>query len=112
MVKTGDTVTIDSTCTVAGRTVSTHAVVTGSFDSAYTMTVTAEGSALPPVKMTIEGKWLSACAAGQQPGDVIMAKNGAFFSMAAKVDPRWHTPVIAILCQGVCGMPSASAGRS
>ena len=30
-----------------------------------------------------------------------MAKNGAFFSMAAKVDPRWHTPVIAILCQGV-----------
>jgi APA family basic amino acid/polyamine antiporter len=31
-----------------------------------------------------------------------MAKNGAFFSMAAKVDPRWHTPVIAIVCQGVC----------
>ncbi len=33
-----------------------------------------------------------------------MAKNGAFFSMAAKVDPRWHTPVIAILCQGVCSI--------
>jgi basic amino acid/polyamine antiporter, APA family len=33
-----------------------------------------------------------------------MAKNGAFFSMAAKVDPRWHTPVIAILCQGVCAI--------
>jgi len=33
-----------------------------------------------------------------------MAKNGAFFSMAAKVDPRWHTPVIAILCQGVCSV--------
>jgi APA family basic amino acid/polyamine antiporter len=33
-----------------------------------------------------------------------MAKNGAFFSMAAKVDPRWHTPVIAILCQGVCAV--------
>src|SRR5579864_2215264 len=31
-----------------------------------------------------------------------MAKNGAFFSMAAKVDPRWHTPLIAIVCQGVC----------
>lgn len=33
-----------------------------------------------------------------------MAKNGAFFSVAAKVDPRWHTPVTAILCQGVCAI--------
>jgi basic amino acid/polyamine antiporter, APA family len=33
-----------------------------------------------------------------------MAKNGAFFSMAAKVDPRWHTPLIAIVCQGVCSI--------
>jgi len=33
-----------------------------------------------------------------------MAKNGAFFAAAAKVDPRWHTPVIAIVCQGVCTM--------
>jgi APA family basic amino acid/polyamine antiporter len=31
-----------------------------------------------------------------------MAKNGAFFSAAAKVDPRWHTPVVAIVAQGVC----------
>ena len=33
-----------------------------------------------------------------------MARNGAFFSIAARVDPRWRTPVIAILCQGVCAM--------
>jgi APA family basic amino acid/polyamine antiporter len=33
-----------------------------------------------------------------------MAKNGAFFSMAAKVDPRWHTPVVAIVCQGICSI--------
>ena len=33
-----------------------------------------------------------------------MAKNGAFFSAAAKVHPRWHTPVIAIVAQGVCTM--------
>jgi len=31
-----------------------------------------------------------------------MAKNGAFFASAATVHPRWHTPVIAILCQGAC----------
>ena len=33
-----------------------------------------------------------------------MAKNGAFFAAAAKVDPRWHTPAIAIVCQGICTM--------
>jgi APA family basic amino acid/polyamine antiporter len=33
-----------------------------------------------------------------------MAKNGAFPAVAAKVDPRWHTPVAAILAQGVCAM--------
>ena len=33
-----------------------------------------------------------------------MARNGAFFSAAAKVDPRWHTPVIAIVCQAICAI--------
>jgi len=33
-----------------------------------------------------------------------MAKNKAFFSAAAKVDPRWHTPVNAIVSQGLCAM--------
>ena len=33
-----------------------------------------------------------------------MAKNRAFFSAAAAVHPRWHTPVIAILSQGLCAM--------
>ena len=33
-----------------------------------------------------------------------MARNGAFFAAAGKVSRRWHTPVIAIVCQGVCAM--------
>lgn len=33
-----------------------------------------------------------------------MAKNRAFFSAAANVHPRWHTPVVAILSQGLCAM--------
>src|SRR5581483_5650904 len=33
-----------------------------------------------------------------------MARNGAFFAAAAKVDPRWHTPVIAIVCQAICAI--------
>ena len=73
-VKTSDTgMTIDSRCSFNGKAASAHADITGNFDSAYTMTVTAEGSDLPAVKMTMEGKWLGACTAGQQPGDVIMA---------------------------------------
>jgi len=33
-----------------------------------------------------------------------MAKNKAFFPVAAYVSPRWHTPVVAIACQGLCAM--------
>ena len=33
-----------------------------------------------------------------------MAKNGAFFAAAAKVHPRWHTPVVAIVSQALCTM--------
>jgi APA family basic amino acid/polyamine antiporter len=33
-----------------------------------------------------------------------MAKNRAFFSAAMTVHPRWHTPVVAILSQGLCAM--------
>jgi hypothetical protein len=65
--------TIDSHCSFNGKAASARADITGSFDSAYTMTVTAEGVDLPAAKMTMEGKWLGACAADQAPGDVIMA---------------------------------------
>jgi basic amino acid/polyamine antiporter, APA family len=33
-----------------------------------------------------------------------MAKNRAFLPVAAKVDPRWHTPVPAIVLQGLCAV--------
>jgi basic amino acid/polyamine antiporter, APA family len=33
-----------------------------------------------------------------------MAKNKAFFKTAAVVHPEWHTPVVAILSQGLCAM--------
>ena len=70
-----DAVTVDSTCSIAGKPASAHAVVTGSFDSAYTMKVLAEGALLPGGRMgmTMEGTWLGPCAADQRPGDIIMA---------------------------------------
>jgi APA family basic amino acid/polyamine antiporter len=33
-----------------------------------------------------------------------MAHNGAFFRVAGNVHPKWHTPVNAILMQGLCAM--------
>ena len=74
VVKSATGATIDSTCTVAGKTATSHAVVTGSFDSAYTMTVTSESDAMPGGKMsmTMSAKWLGPCTADQKPGDMIM----------------------------------------
>lgn len=67
--------TIDSACTVGGKPATAHSVVTGSFDSEYTMTVTSQSEDMPGGKltMTMEARWLGPCAADQQPGDIVMA---------------------------------------
>lgn len=31
-----------------------------------------------------------------------MARNGAFFTAAGRVHPRWHSPYVAVLAQGAC----------
>lgn len=69
-----DTLTIDSTCTVGGKPATSHVVITGSLDSAYTMTMAAESDVVPGGKMsmTTTGKYLGACAADQKPGDMIL----------------------------------------
>jgi hypothetical protein len=69
------TITIESTCTIAGKTATAHAVITGSLDSAYIMTMTAEGVGLPTgnVAVTMDAKWLGPCAKGQKPGDMVIS---------------------------------------
>ena len=73
--RSGDTITIDSTCTLGGKTATAHTVITGSFDSAYTMTVTSQGEGVPGGgnTMTVSAQWLGPCAADQKPGDMIMS---------------------------------------
>lgn len=73
--RSGDTITIDSICTVAGKTRTSHIVITGSFDSTYTMTLASQGEGAPAGSrsMTMAVKWIGACAADQKPGDMIMA---------------------------------------
>ncbi len=70
-----NSITINSTCVIGGKPATAHAVITGSFDGAYTMTVTSQSPDIPGGKMimTMDAKWLGPCAADQKPGDIIMS---------------------------------------
>lgn len=74
VTRDGGTTTIDSTCTLNGRTTKSHMAITGSFDSAYTMKVAV--SADPPSRgemhMSMDARYLGACKPDQKPGDMIM----------------------------------------
>lgn len=78
----GNTYVVDTTCKFGNATVTSHSVVSGDFNSAYTVNVESKaegGPAMPGApaggvsKMAISAKWLGACEAGQKPGDIIMA---------------------------------------
>jgi len=78
----GSTITMDSVCHIGGAKVTSHAVITGSFDSAYSVDMTSRREGGPPLPhvapggvthMTMEAKWLGPCAPGQRPGDIIMS---------------------------------------
>jgi hypothetical protein len=80
--KSGDTTTVDSTCTIAGKTSTHHTVITGSFESGYTMTMTTQGDGIPVARTTaMTAKWTGPCAADQKPGDMIMP-NGTKINLA------------------------------
>lgn len=81
MQKSSGSITIDSLCKFGDATTTSHAVVTGNFDSAYTVHITSTregGRPLPGMapsgatEMTVAAKWLGPCAADQKPGDMIM----------------------------------------
>ncbi len=57
-------------------------MITGSFDSAYTMTVKSDSSNLPggTMTMTITGSRLGDCSPDQKPGDIILS-NGRTFNI-------------------------------
>jgi hypothetical protein len=69
-----DSTAIDFKCTVGGKPATAHSIITGSLDSAYTMIVTSKSDQIAgtTMTMTMEGKWLGACAADQRPGDIVL----------------------------------------
>jgi hypothetical protein len=67
----------DTVCSVAGMTITSHAEITGDFNSAYTVKSTSHsergsGGAVRDSSTSIEAKWLGACKADQKPGDIVM----------------------------------------
>ena len=71
--KTATGYVTDSICGIAGVTITSHAEITGDFNSAYTVKSTSRSERGPAGGMTtIEAKWLGACTADQKPGDIMM----------------------------------------
>ena len=68
----------DSECSVAGVNTTSHAEISGDFNSAYTVKTSSHaqggpaGAAGHDMTMTLEAKWLGACKPDQKPGDIVM----------------------------------------
>jgi hypothetical protein len=68
---------MDSVCSVAGISMTTHSEITGDFNSAYTVKTATHsdrgvGGLPKDTATTIEAKWLGVCKADQKPGDIVM----------------------------------------
>ena len=76
IAKTATGYVADSVCSVGGATMTSHADVTGDFNSAYTVKSTAHSDkgagGVHDVTSTIEAKWLGPCKPDQKPGDIVM----------------------------------------
>jgi hypothetical protein len=75
--KTATGYVTDSVCEIGGMKMNSHAEITGDFNSAYTVKSTSQQQGGPvggprQTTMTLEAKWLGACAAEQKPGDIVM----------------------------------------
>ena len=93
----GDKQLVDAECKVGGahHIAKTHAVITGSFDSQYTIESKltldepihdkSEGTA------KVEARWTGPCQADQKPGDVVLA-NGRKFNLT-ELDSPSSTPI-------------------
>jgi len=88
VTRDGDKLVVDAVCRLGrtGTKATTHAVVTGKFDTAYKIESTSTFD--PPIlgkaqgTTLMEARWTGACKADQRPGDVILP-NGVKMSVTA-----------------------------
>jgi hypothetical protein len=77
MKKTATGYVTDSVCNIGGTTSTSHAEITGDFNSAYTMKITSQSTGGAKANAgdsttQLEAKWLGACKSDQKPGDIMM----------------------------------------
>jgi hypothetical protein len=78
ITREGDDYIIDSTCQIGPMSTTSHIVMSGDFQSAYTVKMTSEVTGAPMAvpgagNMTQEARWISAeCTDGMAPGDMLM----------------------------------------
>ena len=77
--KVGATIVINAECQVGPMRSISESVVSGDFNSNYTVRVTTKVEGLPAAAQAmvggprvIQAKWVGACAKGQRPGDIMM----------------------------------------
>jgi hypothetical protein len=74
--KTATGYVFDSVCGAGGVTMTSHADITGDFNSAYTVKSTVHSDkgagGVHDITSTIEAKWLGPCKPDQKPGDIVM----------------------------------------
>lgn len=106
----GATYVTDMTCKFGETSMTSHAVVSGDFNSAYNVNIESKmsGQAMPGgppggvSRMTIAAKWLGPCEAGQKPGDIILS-NGMKMNIhdAPRGRPGMGAPPRGMPPQGV-----------
>ena len=68
---------LDATCSMGGRQIKSHSVVSGDFQSHYTIDIVSDSQGGNPAlpkhsEMTQQAKWLGACQQGMKPGDMML----------------------------------------
>ncbi len=78
--KVGATLVINATCQIGPMKSVSESVVSGDFNSNYTVKVTSKLEGVPAAAQgmvggttTIQARWVSACKPGQRPGDITMS---------------------------------------
>lgn len=91
----GGKLVMDSVCKVGNTTATSHAVMSGDFNSAYRME--SKSSYNPPLMgraegtSVIEARWVGPCRADQKPGDMVMP-NGMKMNVIDMMNNRPKRP--------------------
>ena len=77
--KVGATIVVNATCQIGPMKSTSESVISGDFNSNYSVKVTSKVEGLPAAAKgiaggttTIQARWVSACKPDQKPGDIVM----------------------------------------